>query len=75
MRILATFVACAVLFGTAGAQSPLYKVDLDERIDRSELIVEGRVVDQESFWNRSRTLIYAASTIEVYRVFKGQLET
>jgi IPT/TIG domain/Matrixin len=53
------------------AQSGLYRVDLNQRIDGAVSIVEGRVVDQGAFWNEDRTLISTSSRIEVFRVFKG----
>jgi hypothetical protein len=62
-----------MLPGTVLAQSALLaRVPLDERIERSSVIFEGRVVDQTSFWNDRGTLIYTAHTIDVYRTFKGE---
>jgi len=57
---------------TITAQPALYEVSLDARIENAALIVEGRVIDQNAFWNAEGTLIYTANVIEVYRVFKGQ---
>ncbi len=56
---------------TMMAQPALYEVSLDERIEMSSLIVEGQVIEQRSFWNAEKTLIYTANVIDVYRVFKG----
>ncbi len=70
LALLTIFIAAPAQAQTAA----LYEVPLEERIDRSELIVEGRVVDQESFWNSDRTLIFTASHVDVYRVFKGQVQ-
>jgi hypothetical protein len=78
MKISPTItLALLTIFMAAPAQAQtaaLYEVPLEERIDRSEVIVEGRVVDQESFWNSDRTLIFTASNVDVYRVFKGQVQ-
>ncbi|MDX1429862.1 MAG: hypothetical protein R3282_06225, partial [Rhodothermales bacterium] len=49
----------------------LYEVSFEDRIGSSELIVEGRVTGQESFWNAAGTLILTSNRVEVYRVFKG----
>jgi len=73
MRVIAALALCTMASSAVG-QSLLYKVDLEERIDRSELIVEGRVIGQRAFWNQAKTLIHTASRIAVYRVFKGKAE-
>lgn len=54
------------------AQS-LYRVSLDQKIQHSNFIVEGKVTSQKSFWNTQHTMIYTSSKIEVYKVFKGLL--
>ncbi|MES1226971.1 MAG: hypothetical protein ABUT20_66475, partial [Bacteroidota bacterium] len=54
------------------AQS-LYEVSLDEKTTHSQLIIEGKVIDQTSFWNSNHTMIYTSNKIEVYKVFKGSL--
>src|SRR6266542_6661324 len=51
----------------------LYKVELDEKVNSSSLIVEGKVIDQKSFWNDEHTMIFAANTIELYKSFKGNI--
>src|SRR5258706_4943696 len=55
------------------ADAQLYKVELDEKVNKSSLIVEGKVIDQKSFWNDEHTMIFTANTIEVYKLFKGSL--
>ncbi len=68
-------VLLAALVPLAAAQSPsLYEVPLSDRIEMSDVIVEGRVAHQESFWNEQRTLIFTSSEVEVYRVFKGDAD-
>ena len=37
------------------------------------LIAEGKVIEKKSFWNNEHTMIYTANTIEVYKLFKGNL--
>src|SRR3954470_9290841 len=49
----------------------LYKIELDEKINNSSLIIEGKVVSKKSFWNDAHTMIYTANIIEVYKSFKG----
>ena len=49
----------------------LYKVTSEEKIDKSSLIVEGKVIAQKSFWNAQHSMIYTSNTIEIYKIFKG----
>ena len=58
-----------LLSGNLSAQ--LFKVELQEKIEQSGLIVEGKVVDKRSFWNDDHSMIYTANKIEIYKVFKG----
>jgi PKD domain/Secretion system C-terminal sorting domain/IPT/TIG domain len=59
------------LFSTASAQCLLREIPLAQRANASSLIVEGKVLAQTSFWNDQHTMIYTASTIDVYKIFKG----
>jgi len=68
--LLCVSIACISL--QLIAQS-LYPVSLDEKISRSELIVEGKVTEQKSFWNPQHTMIYTSNTVEVYKLFKGAI--
>lgn len=70
--LLCTAIACISI--QIIAQS-LYPVSMDEKVTNSQLIVEGKVIEQKSFWDPQHTLIYTSNTIEVYKVFKGTLVT
>ncbi|ALJ05757.1 hypothetical protein APS56_11750 [Pseudalgibacter alginicilyticus] len=50
-------------------QVALKKTTLKQQIEKSNLVVEGKVVSKKSFWSENR--IYTVNTIEVYKVFKG----
>lgn len=60
-------------FFTVTAQS-LYEVTLTEKTVKSSLIIEGKVVDQTSFWNAKHTMIYSSSKVEIYKIFKGSYD-
>ncbi|MBD0353284.1 MAG: hypothetical protein ICV65_19240, partial [Flavisolibacter sp.] len=64
---------CILLNIHLAAQS-LYKVSLEEKVRNAQLIVEGKVTNQYSFWNPEHTMIYTAHTVEVYKLFKGTTE-
>lgn len=49
----------------------LYEVSLEDKIENSNCVFEGKVIHQSPFWNNSHTLIYTSNTIEIYKIFKG----
>lgn len=55
------------------AQPGLVIIPLNQQIEKSELIVEGKVISKESFWDSNHRNIYTKNTVEVYKVFKGQI--
>src|SRR5205809_5260175 len=75
MRSIRNVSCCLVLlfmiFSTADAQ--LYKIELDSKINKASLIVEGKVTEQHSFWNNEHTVIYTSNKLHVYKLFKGRL--
>ena len=60
-------------FTSLNAQGMLREIPLEQQVESSSLVVEGKVISQESFWNADHTNIYTVNTVEVYKVFKGQL--
>jgi len=65
------FIAIAFMAIANASKGQLYEVNIDEKIANSSLIVEGKVVSQQSFWNRQHTMIYTSNKVELYKVFKG----
>lgn len=55
------------------AQCLLRELPLNQRTSRSELIVEGRVIAKQSYWNENKTMIYTSNTVEVLKIFKGSV--
>lgn len=53
------------------AQSMLTEISLEQQIEKSSLVVEGKVISKKSYWDSKRESIYTANTVEVYKVFKG----
>jgi PKD repeat protein len=64
-------VASQMLFG----QCSLREVKLADRVNASDLVIEGKVVAGESYWDVNHRMIYTMSTVEVYKVFKGSVTT
>jgi hypothetical protein len=75
MKLIGNITCWLVFFllslSTLNAQ--LYKIDLDNKINKASLIVEGKVTEQHSFWNDAHTVIYTSNKVHVYKLFKGQV--
>ena len=57
------------------SQSIIGSVPLAERIQNSSAVLEGKVIAQNCFWDAKHERIYTSSKIELYRVFKGNVNT
>ena len=44
---------------------------LTQRVSQSHLVIEGKVIDQKSFWDPLHQNIYTSNLIEVYKTFKN----
>ncbi|MCK6693744.1 MAG: hypothetical protein L6Q97_16810, partial [Thermoanaerobaculia bacterium] len=42
------------------------------RTERSDLVIEGKVIACRSFWNENHTQILTSNSVEVFKVFKGK---
>jgi PKD repeat protein len=65
-----------ILFATAivyqsSAQCLMYPVLLSQRATQSNLMIEGKVINQQSFWNAAHNKIYTSNLVEVYKTFKN----
>ena len=77
LRLLIYGICCFLFAGGEALgreQCLLVPLSLEQRIGQSAVIVEGTVVSQESFWNHPHSRIYTSNIVEVYKVFKGNLE-
>lgn len=50
----------------------LLPLSLEKRAQMASLIIEGKVVSQQSFWDSKRENIYTSNKVEVYKIFKGE---
>jgi hypothetical protein len=74
------FFTCLLIMAFCSAltnahSQALYPVSIDVKIAKSSHIIEGKVVDQKSFWNPGHTMIFTANTVEVYKAFKGAVQS
>jgi hypothetical protein len=55
------------------AQCGLYQIYLDQKINESECIIEGEVIQQQSFKSKAKNKIFTLNTIKVFSVLKGNV--
>ncbi|MDD5570658.1 MAG: T9SS type A sorting domain-containing protein [Bacteroidales bacterium] len=53
------------------SQCLMLETSLNDRVQVSPAIFEGKVINSSSFWNEQHTSIFTSNIIEVYKVFKG----
>ena len=70
-KILLTIVIVTISLIQVSAQCMLSPVLLPQRIQNSSTIIEGKVINQMSFWDPAHANIYTSNLIEVYKTFKN----
>ncbi len=74
MKLIRYATCCLLLtFLFLNTKAQLYKIAIEKKISKASLIVEGKVIDQHSFWNNKHTVIYTSNTVQVYKLFKGKI--
>ena len=75
-KTLYFFVFFVVLCSSSTfAQCLLQPISLETKIKEASIIVEGKIINQESFWIDNPRRIVTKNTIEVYKSFKGNSST
>lgn len=72
--LLAFFLLLSATCALAQESSQLSPLPLEERVRQSDVIVEGEVVSKQSFWDARHENIYTSNIINIYKVFKGQVQ-
>ncbi|MCC6463408.1 MAG: IPT/TIG domain-containing protein [Saprospiraceae bacterium] len=71
MSRFSVFPALFWLLSACQLHAQLIEISLNEVVDHSSLVVEGRVIARQSFWDNAHHNIYTSNTVEVSRIFKG----
>src|SRR5688500_9876357 len=74
MKFISTCILVLLSFHFS-AQCLLVELPLNQRVSKSEIVIEGKVIATHSAWNEDHTMIYTTNTIEVLKVFKGRVST
>lgn len=64
-----------VLLISVRAVAQMRELTFSEKIENATYIFEGKVIHKKCFWNTPHTLIFTSNTIEVYKIFKGNITT
>jgi PKD repeat protein len=67
------FLIVAVTTTHLFGQCMLYPVSLVQRVNSSQIIIEGKVTSKKSFWNSGHNYIYTSNLIQVNQRLKGSL--
>jgi len=71
-RLIAAWIALTVLaFGGVASATVMLYTDVARLVELSDVVVQGRVVDQNSFFDEERDEIATITTVEVDHVFLG----
>ena len=74
-RQICLAICTLFIFSAAFSQGMMYKIPLNEQVQNSQQIIEGKVILKKSYWDSNRNNIYTLNIIEVYKVFKGDTVT
>jgi hypothetical protein len=74
-KLRTVFFFVASLLVAASSQGQLVPISLQQRVINSDVIFEGKVIDQTASWDENRRHIYTSNIISVYKVFKGELKS
>ncbi|SIT88471.1 T9SS type A sorting domain-containing protein [Pontibacter indicus] len=72
--LLALLLSVISFAAHASEDLHMVPIPLEERIKAADIIVEGEVVAQRSFWDARQEFIYTAHTVRLFKVFKGELQ-
>jgi hypothetical protein len=68
-KTISFLLFCFIAF-TINAQT---RKSVQQRTAVSDLVVEGKVVECQSFWNEEHSQIFTSNLIQVFKLFKGNL--
>ncbi len=71
--VLLTLLLIASITSSIRAQELMMKIPLRTQVQSSSHIIEGKVIAKASFWDADQHNIYTVNTVEVFKLFKGQL--
>lgn len=71
LTLTLTLLFCLLMQKPLFAQSMLREIPLKQQIEKSSLVVEGKVISKKTFRGVDNN-IYTSNKIEIYKVFKGE---
>ncbi len=71
MKKLIFKILLLALLGNLSAQCVQVPISLNERLQNASLVVEGKVISINSFWNADNSMIYTANRFQISKIYKG----
>ena len=50
----------------------LIKMSIKDQIDQSEIVIKGEVIEKQSVWDDTKSMIYTIHKVKVYKQYKGE---
>jgi len=72
MRLLLFVTIICLCFSTSFAACGFYPLTLQQTINESSQIVEGKITNKVAYYNSAKTFIYTKYTIKISKIFKGK---
>ncbi len=72
LKFFLAMALCLFAENIVWGQCMLKEVPLERQVNKSSLVVEGKVVAKKSVWNADKNRILTINTVEIYKVFKGK---
>ncbi len=70
-KFLLSSVLFVLMMSQGISQCMMKPILLSQRVSQSLMVIEGKVIDQKSFWDPLHQNIYTSNLIEVYKTFKN----
>ncbi len=70
-----TLITCFFSLFQILAQQMLYQISIEEQVEKSSLIIEGKVLEKRSYLNEKTNHIYTLNKIEVLQKLSGVFDT
>lgn len=71
MKKIHALISILLMSYVVNAQCVIKHTSLNERVEQSSVVVEAKVINQESLWDKNHYNIYTINTLKVFKYFKG----
>ena len=73
LLLLLVLITASERVSAGGEVCLLQEIPMEQKLSQASLVFEGSVLQQTSFWNENRTMIFTLHEIQVLKLFKGEV--